>query len=73
MLGISFFFLSNVDIKFANIKKLTQIIYITAKAIFTAKQVELIDKYKFFKVALDENSEIFIVYVEVSKTLLKLV
>ena len=45
--------------------------YNIAKALLTPKQVELINKKEFAKVALDENSETFIVHVaSLSSTLL---
>lgn len=44
-------------------KKLNWRTYITTETIFTAKQVELIDKQKFIKVALDKNFKIFVIYV----------
>ena len=53
---------SNADIKFAE-KKLTWKSYITAKALSTTKQVELIDKKEFTKVAFEENIEALVVYM----------
>ena len=35
----------------------------TAEALLTTKQVEIIDKKEFAKVALDENIEVFVVHV----------
>ena len=62
ILRISFLTLSNTDIQFAK-KKLISRSYIAAKALPTTKQVELINKKEFAKVALDENVEAFVIYV----------
>ena len=62
VLGMLFLILSNSDIQFVE-KKLTRRSYTTAKALPTTKQVELINKKKFVKAALDEKSETFVVYV----------
>ena len=62
VLGIPFFTLSNVDIQFVE-KELTWRFYTTAEALPTTKRVELIDKKEFVKVALDENSETYVVHV----------
>ena len=37
--------------------------YTTAKALLTTKQVEIINKKKCTKVALDENIEVFVIYI----------
>lgn len=42
--------------------------YTTAKALPIIKRIKLIDKYQFVKVALDKNSETFIIYVATLKT-----
>ena len=57
-----FLTLSNADIQFVE-KKLTWRSYTTAKALLTIKWIELIDKKEFAKVALDENSETFVIHV----------
>ena len=62
VLGMLFLTLSNADIQF-NKKEFTWKSYSTAKAMLTTKQVELIDKKKFVKVALDKNSKTFVVHV----------
>ena len=62
VLGMSFLILSNTDVQFGE-KKLTWRSYTTAKALPTTKQVEFINKKEFAKVALDENSETFVVHV----------
>ena len=62
VLNIPFLNLSNVDVQFVE-KEFTWRSYITTKALPTSKRVELINKKEFVKVALDENSETFVVYV----------
>ena len=62
VLEMLFLILSNADIQFSK-KELTWRSYTTAKALPTTKRVELIDKKKFVKAALDENSETFLVHV----------
>lgn len=62
ILSIFFLTLNNTDIQFAE-KRLTNRSYTTAKVLSMTKQVELINKKKFAKVALNENSEIFVTYV----------
>ena len=64
-----FFTLSNADIQFAR-KKLTWRSYTTAEALLTTKRVELINKKEFAKVALDKESETFVVYVAALEALL---
>lgn len=46
--------------------------FIAAKAMPTAKQIELIDKYKFAKVALNKTPKIFVVHVVALETLTKM-
>ena len=62
-----FLSLSNVDIEFVELEKLTWRSYTTIKALHTTSQVELISKKTFVKVALDENSKTFIVYIAALK------
>ena len=62
VLDMPFLILSNADIQFVE-KELTWRSYTTAMALPTTKRTELIDKKKFAKAALDENSETFLVYV----------
>ena len=62
VLGILFLTLSNVDVQFIE-KELTWRFYTIAKALPTTKRVKLINKKEFAKVALDEKSETFVVYV----------
>ncbi len=53
---------SNADIQF-EAEKRTWRSYTAAEALPIARGVELIDKHKFAKAALNENSETFVVYV----------
>ena len=62
VLGMPFLTLSNANIQFVE-KKHTWRSYTTAEALPTTKQVKLINKKEFAKVALDENSETFVVHV----------
>ena len=62
VLGMPFLILSDVDIRFAE-KELAWRSYTTAEALPTTRRVNLIDKKKFAKAALDENSETFVVQV----------
>ena len=57
---------SDADIRFAE-KELVWNRYTTAEALPTIRQVNLIDKKKFAKAALDENSETFMVHVATLK------
>ncbi len=63
ILETPFLSFNNADVEFAELKKLTWRLYTVAKALSTTSWVELIDKRKFAKTALDENSKTFIVYV----------
>ena len=62
VLGIPFLALSNGDIQFGA-ERLTWKSYTAAEAFPTARRVELIDKHKFAKATVDENSETFVVHV----------
>ena len=62
ILGMPFLALSNADIQFAE-KELTWRFYTVAEALPTTKRVKLIDKKKFAKAALDEQSETFMVHI----------
>lgn len=62
VLDMPFFLLNNVGILFAK-KEFTWRSYTIAKVLPATKKVELIDKNKFAKVALDENIEAFVVHV----------
>lgn len=56
---------SKADVKFAEWKNLTSRYYTIADALPTTSRVELINKIEFAKLALNENSKTFIVYVVV--------
>lgn len=60
---ILFLFLSNADIKFVKLGKLTRRTYIAVKALPTNSWVEHIDKREFAKAILDANSETFIMHI----------
>ena len=62
ILGMPFLAFSNGDIQF-DTESFTWRSYSTAKALPTARRIELIDKYEFTKAALDKNSETFVVHV----------
>lgn len=65
VLRIFFLFFSNTDINFSEARKLIWEFYTTLEVLPTTNRVELIEKPKFAKLALNENSEIFLVYVVV--------
>ena len=62
ILKMLFLTFSNIDIKFVE-KELTQRSYTIAKVLLTTKRIKLINKKKFVKVALDEESKIFMMYI----------
>ncbi len=62
VLRMPFLALSNADFQF-DVEKLTWRSYTIAEAFTTTSRVRLIDKREFAKVALDENSEIFVVHI----------
>ena len=62
VLEIPFLTFSNANIQFAK-KKLTWKSYIIAKALSTIKRIELINKKKFAKAALDKNVEVFVMHI----------
>ena len=62
VLGMPFLALSNADIQF-DTESFTWRSYSAAEALPTTRRIELIDKYEFAKVALDENSETFVLHV----------
>ncbi len=63
VLEMPFLSLSNADVKFAELGKLTWRLYTPTNALPTTSRVELIDKKEFAKATLDENSETFVVHV----------
>lgn len=68
ILGMFFLKLTNANIKFL-VEEFIWRTYTITKAFYLAKWVELIDKYKFAKAALDKISKISVVYVFTLKTL----
>lgn len=58
-----FLFLSNANVKFMELKKLTQKLYTAMEALSTTNQIELINKKEFAKAALNENFETFVVHI----------
>lgn len=58
-----FLALSNVEVEFTKLGKLIWRSYTAAKALSTTNWVELIDKKEFARVILNENSEIFVMYI----------
>ena len=62
LIWIPFFTLSNVNIQFAK-KKITWRSYTVAKALPTTKRVEIINKKKFAKAALNKHVEVFVMYM----------
>lgn len=57
-----FLIISNVNIEF-DIICFTWSFYSVIETLPTAKQVELFDKYKFAKAALDKTSKKFVMYI----------
>lgn len=68
VLNMSFLAYSNADIQF-NTENFTWKTYRVAKALLTARRIELIDRHKFDTTALNENSGTFVVYVIALKAL----
>lgn len=66
ILEIYFLFFSNADIQL-NTEKLIRRSYIVTKILPTTNKIELIDKRKFAKMALNENFETFVVYLAALK------
>ena len=62
VLGIPFLTLSNIDIRFAE-RELTWKIYTAVDTLPTTKRVQIINRKKVVKVALDPNKEVFVVHV----------
>lgn len=63
VLRLLFLSFGNINVKFVEVKKLTGRSYDTAEALFTTSRVEIIKKKEFTKVALDKNSETFVVHI----------
>lgn len=54
---------SNANIEFTELRKLSLRFYTTAKALLTINRVELINKRKFAKAAVDKTLEIFVIHL----------
>ncbi len=63
VLKMPFLSLSNANVKFAELEKLTYRSYITTKALANISWVKLIDKKEFAKAILDENFETFVMHI----------
>ena len=64
ILGMSFLKISNANVSFGE-KTLMWKSYITNKALSTIKQVQIINPKKFVIVALDADSEIFVIHIAI--------
>ena len=64
ILRMFFLKISNVDVLFGK-KTLTWRTYTTHKALLTTKQVQIINKKDFIIVALDANSETFVMHMAI--------
>lgn len=69
VLRILFLSFSNADIKFIESEKCIWRCYDTIEALLISNRVRFINKKDFAKVILDENSEIFVVYVTILEVL----
>lgn len=69
ILWIHFFSLSNTDVEFAELGKLTWRFYTITEALPTISRIELIDKKIFTKAVFDENTEIFVIYFATLKAI----
>ena len=63
VLGIPFLSLSNANVEFVKLGKLTWRSYIAAEALPNTSQIKLINKREFAVAALDKNSETFVVHI----------
>ncbi len=70
VLGMLFLSLSNADVKFAKLGKLTWRSSTTVEALFTTSWVELINKREFAKAALDKSFETFIMHITSLETMM---
>lgn len=69
VLSMPFVNLNNADIQFVE-KELTLRSYTSTNALSTTKQIELIDKKDFAKVALNEDFKTFVIHVVAMEALL---
>ncbi len=70
VLGMPFLSLSNADIKFVELGKLTGKSYTAAKVLTTTIRVKLIEKREFANLVLNGNSETFVMYVAALEVLI---
>ena len=66
ILEMSFLKISNTNVAFGK-KTLTQKFYITSKTLPTTKQVQLVDPKEFIIIALDADSEVFVMHVAIQE------
>ena len=64
ILGMLFLKISNADVLFDK-KTLIQKTFTTNKALFTTKQVQIVDPKKFVIAALDVNNKMFVIHVTI--------
>ena len=63
VLRMPFLSLNNIDIEFAELRKLTWKLYIAIKALLTTCWIKFINKSEFAAAALDKNSKTFMIYI----------
>ena len=68
ILRMPFLSLSNAYFQF-NTRVFNWRSYLTAEMLHTAQRVKLIEKHEFTRIALDENSKTFVIYVVVLNNL----
>ena len=66
ILGMPFLKISNADVLFGE-KILTWKTYTTNEALFTTKQVQIIDKKNFVIAVLDADNKTFVVYMAIQE------
>lgn len=54
---------SNVDVMYAELLKFLWRFYITPETLLITSQIELINKRRFVKIALDKSSKTFVVHI----------
>lgn len=65
-----FLSLSNTNIELTELKKITWRSYNIVEVLYITSKIELINKNKFAKAILDENSETFLMYITALKAML---
>lgn len=68
VLWMFYFFFSNIDIQF-DTKKLIWRTYSIAEILSITSQIKLLDKKNIAKIALNENSETFVIYIAALKAM----